>query len=90
MVLCFWGVEETKILQGVLVRLGGQLPPRERVLWFLSWMQRGREFVVDFLCGAVPRDMDRQIRWIRDNLERGPERLKVFQVSNGGAAASQL
>ena len=62
----------------------------ERVLWFLSWMHRGREFLVDFRCSAVPRDMDRQIRWIRDNLERGPERLKVFQVSNGGAAASQL
>ena len=60
--------------------MGGHLPPREKGLWFLGWVQRGRAFVVDFLCGAVPRDMDRQVRWVRDHLEHGPQRLKVFQV----------
>ena len=73
MVLWSGGVEDAKIVQGVLVQRGGDLPPWERVLWFRSRMQRGRECVIDFLCGAVPRGMDRQIRWIRDNLERGPE-----------------
>lgn len=81
MVLCFLSVEETRVLPGVLVRMGRYLPPRVRDLWFLGWVQRGREFVVDFLCGVVPRHMEQQIWWTEEHLEHGAERRKVFQVS---------
>ena len=63
MVLCFWSLNETQTLQGILLRMGEYLPPRERGLWFLSWVQHGREFLGDFVCGVFRRDMDRQLRW---------------------------
>ena len=60
-VICHARPESLEQLCALVVRLGSLLPPRERGLWLLTWREKGSELVVDFLCGAVPASMARQV-----------------------------